>query len=219
MSPRPLDPRKRLELLKVAARLLAEQGPAGLTVRRVCSQAGCSTMALYTHFGGMRGLVRAIVREGFTQLKSHFCKVPRSGDPVADLAELARAYRYSAMCQQHLFRIMFAGDARDAAFALCPEDRQFGWSTLHTVAECAHRCIESRRFRPADPALVAQQVWGATHGLVILEQDGYLPGQAHADRCFDAHLVCLMHGLGDELSAAERSVALSAQRFCATQQP
>ena len=40
-------------LVEVAARVLAEEGSGAVSARRVTGEAGVSTMAVYTHFGGM----------------------------------------------------------------------------------------------------------------------------------------------------------------------
>lgn len=51
--------------MDAAARLLAKEGAAGMSTRRLAAEVGVSTMALYTHFGGMDGLCREARREGF----------------------------------------------------------------------------------------------------------------------------------------------------------
>src|SRR4051812_34653733 len=43
----------RMALIDAAARLIATEGLGGLTLRRVTEEVGTSTMAVYTHFGGM----------------------------------------------------------------------------------------------------------------------------------------------------------------------
>lgn len=45
----------REEMLRAAVGLLDEHGPDALQTRKVAGAAGTSTMAVYTHFGGMRG--------------------------------------------------------------------------------------------------------------------------------------------------------------------
>src|SRR5438477_232205 len=47
-------------LIEAAARLIATEGASGLTLRRVAEEVGTSTMAVYTHFGGMPELRRAV---------------------------------------------------------------------------------------------------------------------------------------------------------------
>jgi AcrR family transcriptional regulator len=97
----------RVRLLEVAARLLAEEGPGALSARRVAAEVGASTMAVYTHFGGMRELVRGVAREGFARLAAHLAQVPRSDDPVADIARQGMAYRATALENPHLYAVMF----------------------------------------------------------------------------------------------------------------
>src|SRR5256885_199545 len=79
-------------LIEAAARLIANEGAAGLTLRRVADEVGTSTMAIYTHFGGMPELRRAVRLEGVARLADHLARVRESGDPVADLAVLGLAY-------------------------------------------------------------------------------------------------------------------------------
>lgn len=169
-------------------------------------------MAVYTHFGGMGGLVREIVHEGFARLQRSLTLVRRTGDPVADLALMGRAYRRNAAANLHLYAIMFGGSSL-AGFSLTEEDRQYGRYTLATAVECASRCMSAGRFRAGDAELVAHQMWIAIHGLVTLELGDYLIEPNPADRCFEAQLIGLMTGAGDDFAAAGRSVALSRSRL------
>jgi AcrR family transcriptional regulator len=212
MSPRRSDPKTRTALIDIAARLLAAEGPQSLSTRRIAAEAGSSTMAVYTHFGGMSGLVREVVHEGFLRLADHFSRVKQTDDPVADMALLGRAYRHNALANAHLYVVMF-GASSLAGFELTEEDRQHGRYTLVGVVETANRCIESGRFRPGDAGLVAHQMWLATHGLVTLELGEYLIEPWDADTCWEQQLVSLMAGAGDSLETATESVARSRERF------
>jgi AcrR family transcriptional regulator len=218
MSPRPLDPRTRPELIDVAARLLAQEGPQSLSSRRIATETGSSTMTVYTHFGSMSELVRAIVHEGFSRLQRYLTSVRPTDDAVADIALLGRVYRSSALANPHLYTVMFGG-ASLANFSLTEEDRQYGRYTLLNVVSYAERCIAARRFRPADAELVAHLMWTAVHGIVTLELGGYLISPCDADRCFEAQLVGLMVGAGDTLDAATESMALSGDRFAGMSRP
>ncbi|WP_243716120.1 TetR/AcrR family transcriptional regulator [Actinomadura darangshiensis] len=211
MSPRRHDPRMRPALVDIAARLLREEGPQALTARRLAAEAGCSTMVVYTYFGGMSGLVREVVHEGFARLQSYFNRVAITEDPVADMALLGRAYRLNAHANPHLYAVMF-GAASLAGFSLSETDRQHGRYTLMNVVHCAHRCVRARRFTADDAELVAHQMWTAIHGLVTLELGAYLVAPYDADVCFEAQLVALMVSVGDTREAASRSVATSLER-------
>jgi AcrR family transcriptional regulator len=212
MSPRRRDPATRSELIHVAARLLAEEGPESMSTRRIATEAGTSTMAVYTHFGSMSGLVREIVHEGFGRLAANFERVRWSDDPVADLALFGRAYRYTAVTNPHLYAVMFGGLSL-AGFALTEDDRQYGRFTLVRVVEGAARSIAAGRFSVEDEALAAHHMWLGTHGLVTLEIGDYLVDPCDADRCFETQLITLMVGQGDSIDAATESVRRSADRF------
>ncbi|MGK5550569.1 TetR/AcrR family transcriptional regulator [Actinomadura kijaniata] len=212
MSPRRSNPRVRLLLVDVAARLLLEQGPQALSTRRIAQEAGCSTMAVYTHFGGMSGLVREMVHEGFARLQHYFSLVRETDDPVADIALLGRAYRLNGMANPHLYAVMF-GASSIGGFSLSGADRQHGRYTLANVVRCAARCIDAKRFTADDPELVAHQMWTSIHGLVTLELGEYLIAPYTADRCFETQLVSLMVSVGDSVESATESVARSLDRL------
>lgn len=168
-------------------------------------------MAVYTHFGGMDDLVRAMVREGFARLHNRLARVGVTADPVTDLAALGCAYRESARDSPHLYAVMF-GSSSLGGFSLTDEDRQHGRYTLAVVVDAVHRSMTAGRFRAADPQLVANQMWISMHGLVTLELGGYLIDPYDADICFNAQLVGLMLGAGDELAAAQFSCIQAQKR-------
>jgi AcrR family transcriptional regulator len=161
----------RRRLLEAAALLLDEEGPDALSARRLATAAGTSTMAVYTHFGGMPALVRQIVTEGFTRLDEHQAAVPETDDPVADLVALAHAYRLNAVHNPHLYAVMF-GATSLKGFQLNQEDLEAGRTTFAVLTRFVSRAIDSGRFRPAEPRQVAAQLWSAMHGFVMLELAG-----------------------------------------------
>lgn len=201
-----------MELIQIAARLLAEEGPEAMSTRKIATEAGTSTMAVYTHFGSMSGLVREIVHEGFGRLARHFDRIAWTDDPVADMALFGRAYRFTAVSGANLYSVMFGGRSL-AGFELSESDRQYGRYTMARVVECAARCIEAGRFSATDEVVAAHHMWLAMHGLVTLELGEYLIDPCDADRCFETQLVTLMVGEGDSVAAATESVRRSAERF------
>src|SRR3712207_1612675 len=138
----------------------------------LADRVGTSTTALYTHFGGMPGLWRAVRQEGFTRLGRRLAAVPRTDDAVRDLAALGAAYVASARSEPDLYRAMFdaAADLDDPAAA----DAIFG-----LLVEAAERARTAGRL--ADPALdVATRFWMTGHGLAVLVLTGVLPPEAVA---------------------------------------
>ena len=64
-------------------------------------------MAVYTHFGGLTGLWRAVRQEGFRRLAARLAPVQLSADPVRDLMALGAAYVGNALSNPYLYRTMF----------------------------------------------------------------------------------------------------------------
>ncbi|WP_369125479.1 TetR/AcrR family transcriptional regulator [Catenulispora pinisilvae] len=208
MSPRPAQPDIRRALIDAAATILAESGPDGLSTRQLAREVGVSTSAVYTYFGGMDDLVRAMAYEGFARLNSALTASAGSQDPVADVVRLGRIYRENALRHRHLYAVMFGGSAL-AGFSLTDEDRAHGLYTLDLLVKAVQRCVQAGRFRDGDATLVAHELWMSIHGIVTLEIGGYLFQPYDADTCFDAQVCTLLVGSGDDLERARASIALA----------
>jgi len=198
-----LDVRRRL--VEAAALLLHEDGPDALTARRIATAAGTSTMAVYTHFGGMPALVKEIVAEGFTRLDDRQATVPHTEDPIADLVNLSMAYRDNALQNPHLYAVMF-GATSLKGFQLTQADMKIGLKAFATLAEFVGRAMESGQLRQDDPTRVAAQVWTAMHGYVMLELAGlHLPPDNPVEDVMRPLLTTLLAGLSAGTTRTPRS--------------
>ncbi|MGY1813688.1 TetR/AcrR family transcriptional regulator [Blastococcus sp. SYSU D00820] len=195
--PRAADPAVRIALVERAAELLARRDP--VTIRGLAEAAGTSTMAVYTHFGGMPGLWRAVRQEGFTRLGRRLATISPTDDAVHDLAALGAAYLAHAAGEPHLYRAMFD----EAAELIDPAAAGAG---LEALAGCAARAREAGRFgADADPADVATRLWAAGHGLAMLVVTGVLPAEA-LERHGAPLVVAVCTEAGDEPDRCRRSV-------------
>jgi AcrR family transcriptional regulator len=182
----------RQALVDAGGRLLAREGPQALTTRRVAREVSTSTTAVYNLFGDKAGLVLAMFLEGFARLAKAFAAVARSGDPVADLLELGRAYRSNARANPHLYELMFGrpvpGFAPDEATVAATR------GTFDDLVRTIQRCIDAGRFEPADADDVAVHLNGLVHGLTSLELRGSLGTPAQADRRWAAAVQATVRG-------------------------
>jgi AcrR family transcriptional regulator len=176
----------REDLLHAAVGLLDDDGPDALQTRKVAGVAGTSTMAVYTHFGGMRGLITEVAEEGLRQFDAALA-VPQTADPVADLFVTGAAYRRYATQRPHMYRLMFGSTSAHGINAPVQnvltlplaEIEQHHPSFAHVVRG-VHRCMLAGRIGAAgaagDDAVVvatAAQFWALIHGFVMLELAGY----------------------------------------------
>lgn len=166
MSPRTADPAVRDALVEAAASLIAARQP--LTTRKLAAEVRTSTMSVYTHFGSMEELRRAVRREGFSRLADHLGRVEPTSDPIADVARQGWAYCMNAIENPNLYRVMFMETAIDEA------DAEVGLYTFEMLIDAMRRCVDEGRFAADDPEWLATQAWTGIHGAVALYVSGML---------------------------------------------
>lgn len=208
----------RQDMLLAAVALLDEHGPDALQTRKVAGAAGTSTMAVYTHFGGMRALIAEVAEEGFRQLDAALSS-PETDDPVTDLFALGAAYRRFATERPHLYRLMFGSTSAHGINApagnvlslTVAEIDQHIPSFAHLV-RAVQRSMRAGRitFGSAadDEAVVATaaQFWALLHGFVLLELGGFYGDDGAAVALvLDSMRSKLLVALGDSPERVERS--------------
>jgi AcrR family transcriptional regulator len=200
MSPRTADPSLRTMLIEAAARVLAEEGPAALTSRRLATEIGSSTMAVFTRFKNMAEIRQAVREEGFTRLNTRLDALPDSDDPVADLVAAGAVFFAIGVADPHLYRAMFLDPP--------PTDDDLGAGTYERLVTLLGRCVAAGRLRGAQGSLVpvwAAQIWSMRHGMVTMTVARLLPDD-QARFVLDDMTFRLLVGYGDDPARARRSI-------------
>jgi AcrR family transcriptional regulator len=215
----------RAELLHAAVAILNEDGPDALQTRKIAGAAGTSTMAVYTHFGGMSGLIAAVADEGLRQFDVALTMPPTS-DPVADLMATGIAYRRYAIERPHMYRLMLGSTsahginapAHDLLTLTVAEINDHYPSFAHVVRG-VHRCMLAGRIAEgsasddATVVAIAAQFWSSIHGFVMLELAGFYGAQGSAVGPVLASLMAnLLVSLGDSPERVRKSERLAVRR-------
>ena len=179
-------------ILEAASRILSADGADALTVRRIAAEAGCSTMGLYSRFGGKEGVVDELYVEGFRQLCDGMSAMPKTDDPVADLRSCARCYRQTALTNATHYMVMFGGAV--PGFVPTKSSRVVAHGAFERLTASVQRCIDAGAFK-GDAAEIAEVWWGSMHGLVMLELLGIDPVKSDPSDRFDRLLDTLLDGL------------------------
>jgi AcrR family transcriptional regulator len=176
--PRPKlhDDALRVRLLDAAGAILTCEGAAALSLRRLAAEAGTSTTAVYSLFGGKPGVLRALFVEAFTRFGAHLDAVRPSDDPLADLLALGRAYRANATANPHLYAVMFGAPA--PGFRPSPEDCEHASATFAPLLDAVRRAAAAKLLIDTDPRIIATAMWATLHGLVSLELSSARPPQS-----------------------------------------
>ncbi|MEY9892426.1 AcrR family transcriptional regulator [Catenulispora sp. MAP12-49] len=162
---------ERQRQIAAAARALVEdEGPEGLTMRRVADALGIKAPSLYKHVPDKTALQALVVAEGFLEYAEALeAAIAAADDP---LAALAKTYRDFAVAHPHLYRLM---NYRPLRRDLLPEGLEER-AALPLLKVIGH-----------DPAK-ARALWAFAHGMVSLEIDGRFPPDADISAAWDAGL-------------------------------
>jgi len=161
-----LSPRAR-EIVEVALDLLSEEGPEGLSMRRLADRLGIQAPSIYKHLPDKQALEAAIISRGFELQADAFEQaLEGSDDPLGTVAD---CYRRFAKAHPHLYRLM--------------TERELHRDLLTPGVEArAGRTIYEAVGRDSD---LARAAWAFAHGMTILELDRRFPPDADLDAAWD----------------------------------
>ncbi|OKH73371.1 TetR family transcriptional regulator [Mycobacterium sp. SWH-M1] len=215
-------------LIDAGVRLLERDGVAALRARAVATEAGTSTMALYTHFGGMTGLLDAIAREVFDRFTAVLTEVPLTDDPVADFLAMGLAYHRFAMANPQRYQLMFGTSApasiaqhrSDLTTTGTATDRAEWAASFGALRNAVHRMMAAGRIRPDDESSVAARLWSLNHGAVMLETAGFFGHEGHGlTQVLGPLIIDALVGMGDDRDTAQQSLRAVAERSEPAAQP
>lgn len=160
----------REALLQTAEALLEEDGPSGLSLRKVGRQLGVTPGAPYRHFEDKDTLLAALATEGFRRLRAAVLgDQAGSADGEERLRRAGVGYLTFASNHPELFRLMFGWmPARDVPELCEAGDAAFG-AFEGILKKCDEEGLLSRSVR--DAGLLT---WSAVHGAAFLAIDDRL---------------------------------------------
>jgi AcrR family transcriptional regulator len=178
-------------ILEAASELLSKEGASALSVRRIAAAAGCSTMGLYSRFGGKDGVVDELYAEGFERLVDGMRRNPVTDDPLADLRRGVQCYRDTALANATHYMVMFGG----AVPGFVPSDasHELAHNAFNGLVAKVARCTDAGLL-DGSPDQIAEVLWASIHGLVMLELVGINPLMSDSVARFERALDVLFRG-------------------------
>jgi len=149
----------RRVLLETAVHVIAERGPAAVTLRDLARRAGVSHAAPTHHFRDRAGLLTAVAVQGYELLGDALAQAAHTGD----FAEVGVAYVLFAARHPAHFSIMFRPDLYRTDDPELVAARARTTALLHDGARA--------RFGTSD-RIRALTAWSLVHGLATLVRDG-----------------------------------------------
>ena len=169
----------RARLCDAAARLFAQNGYGGVTLRALARELGCSPMTPYRYFRDKDEIFVAVRTAAFRRFADAQQQAFESNaDPEVRLGALADAYVSAARRDPHGYRLMFdmTESASTPSAELAREQdraRKFLWRAVASA-------IDSGALA-GDLDSVAHVFWAGYHGMVSLELAGALKTGRHLE--------------------------------------
>ncbi len=172
MARPPATPEQRREareaIRRAAADLIAQDGPTGVTVRKVASLAGVSVGTVYGHFESLGDLMRSLwvpmIEEASRKLVATAEAYP---DPLDRIPALLGDYVALALGDQSLHRntLLFVRPASSPVPDRFPADSL----ALHRLlCEAIQEGQAANTIVEGEPAQLAQLLWAGVHGALAL---------------------------------------------------
>ncbi len=198
-------PELRDRVLLHAIDLLARDGVAGFTARRIAREAATSIPAVYELFGDKAGLLREVFFEGFRLLSQRLNELPCTDDPRADLAALADAYRDFIHKHPVLAQLMFSRPFAD--FDPSESELRAGASVRKFILERVRAAIDANVLH-GDATDISHILVATVQGLAAAARDGRLGSSpASIDRRWQLAIDAMIAGFGSELERRQLPLA------------
>lgn len=162
----------RQEIIDAARDILAHEGYAQLSMRKVAERIEYSPTAIYLHFEDKRDLVFQVCEETFGRLVAELESLePEFRDPVLRLREGMRRYVAFGLRHPEHYTATFIAVPPDQM----PEDVQRynnpesnGMRALGILMKVVQDCVDAGKIRKVDPGVTARALWAALHGVTAL---------------------------------------------------
>lgn len=184
----------REHLCELATRRFAERGAAGVTLRALADEAGCSRMTPYRYFKDKAEILAAVRTAGFKRLADASEEAARTErDPSQRLEALGRSFLRFAREEPHAYRVMYEISHEDEHRypELVKQIQRTQQPMLDTVEECVRAGVVE-----GDPLDVTHVLWAGLHGVNAL----HLADKLHLGRDVDELSDAMISFLGRAMS-------------------
>lgn len=152
-------------ILQEARKIIREDGPEGLSMRRLADAIDYTPGALYSYFDGKDAIIATICEDGFVALAHEMAAALQDEmDAVQKLVAVGLAYLHFARTHPEVYTLMFGRNPEPGTLQDTQEDTAFN-ILVSIIAEGVQNGVLARR----DVMEMAYQSWVGVHGIAHLE--------------------------------------------------
>lgn len=170
------------KLIECTLSLYLSGGMEAVSMRKVASEAGLSTMAAYRHFKNKDDMLNHVVMEGFRRFQDYFSRARSVPDPLASLKLCMTLYAQFAKEQPEFYEMLFMARLRSDDPELEKRCEQQIQMALLFLTDRVKACIRSGLIEEVNAKACALRLWSLCHGMVSLQ----VLGKLHPEESFEA---------------------------------
>lgn len=151
--------------LQAALRLLAENGPQGLSARKIAREIGYTVGTLYLVFKNQNDLIMQVNQRTLKAMRDAILAATREDQsPLVQLKSIASAYIDFACRHEHQWRLIYEHPVQEQS-AMPDEYMLLSKSLFTHIEDILERATTSNS---DNIPMHARALWGGVHGICIL---------------------------------------------------
>jgi AcrR family transcriptional regulator len=182
-------------LLSATRSLFIAEGVKGLSVRRIAELAGCTTMAVYSRYGGKDGLLGALFDEGFDRLRDSQRRIDADATPREQIIALCGAYLATAIRYPEHYALMLGQHSGGFTPAATSVERANG--AFDVLARAVERWLQVAQPGDSSPARarrIALRLLAMCHGWASLSLIGYVDADGSGEDELSSSVAAILDG-------------------------
>jgi AcrR family transcriptional regulator len=160
---------RAVEIVAAARRILEDEGPTALTMRRIADEMDIQAPSLYKHFSSKSAVEMALIEDALFDFGEVSHQVLHEPQSASRIASLLAAYRLYCLRHSNLYRLCTSGYLDRTSLPAGLEE--WAGNPWYVVT--------------GDSSL-AQALWSFAHGMLILEMDERYPPASDLDLTWQA---------------------------------
>lgn len=158
-------------IAQTTLRILEDEGPEAVSMRRVASAIGITPMAIYHYFPNREALLQSVVDKEFESFQQLIARTPGFRSLEAEISHIMDAYVDYALARPRIFEYVFS-KPRPGARRYPADFRERRSPTLNPVSDAVAKWMQRGALKQDDVWEIALELWAHAHGYLMLHQAG-----------------------------------------------
>lgn len=167
----------REHVLEAARDLFVKEGYESVSMRKIAEEVGCAPGTIYLHFPDKSAILGAICAETFMKLAKRMDAIREDGssDTLERLRRGGRTYIQFGIEHPYHYWLTFGMKSSPSHPGNQEPATQAGNRCFDGLRQCVRAAVHAGVLNSDDVECVAQTLWAAAHGVVMLliKKDGF----------------------------------------------